>query len=162
MKLEGVRVLDLSRFLPGPYIGLVMADHGAEVIKVESGTGDTSRANGPFRDDDPDHLWAGYFVSLNRGKKSIQLDLKTDAGTSAFRKLVATADVVVENFRPGVMERLGLSYEALAVENPRLVYAAIRDRKSTRLDSSPEQISYASFPMETTTTPHTINKLAQS
>ncbi|MDW4551553.1 CoA transferase [Defluviimonas sp. D31] len=137
--LEGIRVLDLSRMLSGPYCTMLLADHGAEVIKIEDRTGDTSRQNGPFRDDDPNHDWAGYFVSLNRSKKSVQLDLKTEAGKTAFRALAATADVVVENFRPGVMERLGLSYESLAELNPRLVYAAIRGFGDPRSGTSPYQ-----------------------
>ena len=124
--LEGVRVLDLSRMLSGPYCTMMLADHGAEVIKVEGPEGDTSRGNGPFRNDDPGREWAGYYVSLNRSKKSVMLDLKSEEGKAAFRALAATSDVVVENFRPGVMERLGLSYESLAELNPRLVYAAIR------------------------------------
>ncbi|MBL9053239.1 MAG: CoA transferase, partial [Tabrizicola sp.] len=86
--LAGLRVLDLSRMLSGPYATMMLADHGAEVIKVEDATGDTSRANGPFRDDDPDHDWAGYFVSLNRSKKSVVLDLKSEAGKSSLRQMV--------------------------------------------------------------------------
>jgi crotonobetainyl-CoA:carnitine CoA-transferase CaiB-like acyl-CoA transferase/flavin reductase (DIM6/NTAB) family NADH-FMN oxidoreductase RutF len=140
--LKGLRVLDLSRMLSGPYCTMHLADHGAEVIKIESMAGDTSRGNGPFRADDPNHDWAGYFVSLNRGKKSVQLDLKTADGRADFRKLAATADVIVENFRPGVMERLGLSYEVLAEENPRLVYAAIRGFGDPRSGTSP----YANWP----------------
>ncbi|MGB7322315.1 MAG: CoA transferase [Albidovulum sp.] len=137
--LKGIRVLDLSRMLSGPYCTMMLADHGAEVIKIEGPEGDTSRNNGPFRDDDPDHAWAGYFVSLNRSKKSVMLDLKSDEGKVAFRALAATADVVVENFRPGVMERLGLSYESLAEANPRLVYAAIRGFGDPRSGVSPYQ-----------------------
>ncbi|MGB3147619.1 MAG: CoA transferase, partial [Paracoccaceae bacterium] len=137
--LKGIRVLDLSRMLSGPYCTMMLADHGAEVIKIEDRQGDTSRQNGPFRDDDPAQEWAGYFVSLNRSKKSVQLDLKTEAGKTAFRALAATADVVVENFRPGVMERLGLSYESLAAANPRLVYAAIRGFGDPRSGQSPYQ-----------------------
>ena len=140
--LNGVRVLDLSRMLSGPYCTMMLADHGAEVIKIESGTGDTSRANGPFRDDDPDHLWAGYFVSLNRSKKSVTLDLKTPDGKAAFCTLVRDANVLVENFRPGVMERLGLSYEYLATLNPRLVYGAVRGFGDPRSGQSP----YADWP----------------
>jgi (E)-2-((N-methylformamido)methylene)succinate hydrolase len=135
--LQGIRVLDLSRMLSGPYCTMMLADHGAEVIKIEDPEGDTSRANGPFRDDDPHHDWAGYFVSLNRSKKSVVLDLKSAEGKAAFRALAATADVVVENFRPGVMERLGLSYESLAEANPRLVYAAIRGFGDPRSGASP-------------------------
>ena len=140
--LSGLRVLDLSRMLSGPYCTMMLADHGAEVIKIEGRDGDTSRANGPFRADDPDHDWAGYFVSLNRSKKSVVLDLKSDSGRVQFLQLVRCADVVVENFRPGVMERLGLSYEVLAAENPRLVYAAIRGFGDPRSGASP----YANWP----------------
>lgn len=140
--LKGLRVLDLSRMLSGPYCTMHLADHGAEVIKIEAGTGDTSRGNGPFRDDDPEHNWAGYFVSLNRGKKSIQLNLKTEEGKQQFRALAATADVIVENFRPGVMDRLGLSFETLSAANPKLVYAAIRGFGDPRTGASP----YADWP----------------
>lgn len=135
--LKGLRVLDLSRMLSGPYCTMHLADHGAEVIKIEGGSGDTSRGNGPYRSDDPTQDWAGYFVSLNRGKKSIQLDLKSADGKANFRRLAATADVIVENFRPGVMERLGLSYETLAADNPKLVYAAIRGFGDPRSGASP-------------------------
>lgn len=140
--LKGLRVLDLSRMLSGPYCTMMLADHGAEVIKIEGNSGDTSRNNGPYREDDPEREWAGYFVSLNRNKKSVKLDLKSASGKAAFRELAATADVVVENFRPGVMERLGLSYESLAAENPRLVYAAIRGFGDPRSGESP----YATWP----------------
>ncbi|SFE99409.1 Crotonobetainyl-CoA:carnitine CoA-transferase CaiB [Sulfitobacter brevis] len=135
--LKGLRVLDLSRMLSGPYCTMHLADHGAEVIKIEGADGDTSRGNGPFSDDDPSQDWAGYFISLNRGKKSIQLDLKSPDGKANFRKLAATADVIVENFRPGVMERLGLAYETLAADNPKLVYAAIRGFGDPRTGQSP-------------------------
>ena len=128
--------------LSGPYCTMMLADHGAEVIKVESPGGDTSRSNGPFRDDDEDRRWAGYFVSLNRSKKSVRLDLKSDAGRKSARALVRDVDVVVENFRPGVMERLGLGYEDLAELNPRLVYAAIRGFGDPRTGESP----YADWP----------------
>ena len=117
--LNGVRVLDLSRMLSGPYCTMMLSDHGAEVIKIESGTGDSSRLNGPFRKDDPKQEWAGYFVSLNRSKKSVDIDLKSQEGKEAFLSLVTSADVVVENFRPGVMERLGLSYrDIVRIEPP--------------------------------------------
>ena len=135
--LNGIRVLDLTRMLSGPYCTMMLADHGAEVIKIESETGDSSRANGPFRDDDPKQEWAGYFVSLNRSKKSIKLDLKTEIGKENFKELVKQADVIVENFRPNVMERLGLQYEELAKINPRLVYGAIRGFGDPRSGESP-------------------------
>ena len=140
--LAGLRVLDLSRMLSGPYATMMLADHGAEVIKVEDAHGDTSRANGPFRDDDPGQDWAGYFVSLNRSKKSVVLDLKSESGKTTLRQMVAHADILVENYRPGVMERLGLPYESLAQINPRLVYAAIRGFGDPRTGASP----YANWP----------------
>ncbi|VDC24943.1 CoA transferase [Pseudogemmobacter humi] len=140
--LSGLRVLDLSRMLSGPYATMMLADHGAEVIKIEDAGGDTSRKNGPFREDDPDQDWAGYFVSLNRSKKSVRLDLKSEAGKAALRGMVRSADVLIENFRPGVMERLGLSYESLSTINPRLVYAAIRGFGDPRSGASP----YAGWP----------------
>jgi crotonobetainyl-CoA:carnitine CoA-transferase CaiB-like acyl-CoA transferase/flavin reductase (DIM6/NTAB) family NADH-FMN oxidoreductase RutF len=140
--LRGLRVLDLSRMLSGPYATMMLADHGAEVLKIEDAQGDTSRMNGPYRDDDPGKEWAGYFVSLNRSKKSLQLDLKSEDGRQTLRRLVRTADVLVENYRPGVMERLGLSYESLAEINPRLVYAALRGFGDPRTGESP----YAKWP----------------
>ena len=124
--LSGVKVLDLTRMLSGPYCTMLLADNGAEVLKVEDSNGDTSRHSGPFRADDIAKLWSGYFVSLNRNKKSIVLNLKNKADKCKFKFLVKTTDVLVENFRPGVMERLGLDYEKLTQINPRLVYGAIR------------------------------------
>lgn len=135
--LSGIRVLDFSRMLSGPYCTMMLADHGAEVIKIESPDGDTSRSNGPYRADDAGQEWAGYFVSLNRNKKSIVLDLKSEEAKHQIRELVRTSHVVVENFRPGVMERLGLGYEELASENPGLVYAAIRGFGDPRSGESP-------------------------
>lgn len=135
--LSGIRVLDLGRMLSGPYCTMMFADHGAEVIKIEDQGGDTSRSNGPFRSDDTDREWAGYFVSLNRNKKSVVLDLKSAKGKQALLDLVKTADVLFENFRPGVMERLGLGYEILAGHNPKLVYATIRGFGDPRSGKSP-------------------------
>jgi alpha-methylacyl-CoA racemase len=112
--LAGLRVLDLTRLLPGGYCTLLLADHGADVIKVEdTGAGDYARADPPS------------FASLNRGKRSVQLDLKSEAGRLAFLRLVASADVVVESFRPGVMDRLGVGFSVLREANPSLVYCAI-------------------------------------
>ena len=128
--------------LSGPYCTMMLADHGAEVIKIEGPDGDTSRSNGPWRADDETRDWAGYFVSLNRSKKSMVLDLKTDEAKATIRTLVRSSHVLVENFRPGVMERLGLGYEELAQENPALVYAAIRGFGDPRSGESP----YASWP----------------
>jgi crotonobetainyl-CoA:carnitine CoA-transferase CaiB-like acyl-CoA transferase len=119
--LAGVRVLDLTRVLAGPSASLALADLGAEVIKVEPpGTGDETRTFPPFREGE-----SHYFLSVNRGKKSIVVDLKTDAGAALVRDIAARCDVLIENYRPGVMERLGLGYEALAAINPRLIYCAI-------------------------------------
>ena len=123
--LSGLKVLDLSRMLSGPYCTMMLADHGAEVIKIESPTGDTSRKTGPFKIEDYEKKWSGYFVSLNRNKKSIVIDLKSEDGKKKFLNLVEKADVLVENFRPGVMDKLGLGFNKLKEINSRLVYAAI-------------------------------------
>lgn len=117
----GVRVLDLSRVLAGPFCGMLLADMGADVIKLEiPGRGDDSRQFPPFLDDE-----SMYYVNLNRGKRSITVNLKADEGKRLFVELVKRCDVVLENFRPGTMEHLGLGYEELRKVNPRLVYAAI-------------------------------------
>jgi crotonobetainyl-CoA:carnitine CoA-transferase CaiB-like acyl-CoA transferase len=119
----GLRFLDLSRLLPGPYCSLLFADLGAEVIKVEEpGRGDYARRTPPFWGESD---VGAYFLLLNRNKKSVSIDLKTEAGKAVFLRLVATADVLLESFRPGVMARLGLGWEALREANPRLVYCAI-------------------------------------
>lgn len=119
--LAGLTVLDLTRVLAGPYATLVLADLGARVVKVETpGIGDDSRAFGPFVNDR-----SAYFLSLNRGKESIALNLKDDAHRQTFEALVATADVLVENYRPGTLAKLGYPWEILEALNPRLVYAAI-------------------------------------
>ncbi|HDJ21911.1 MAG TPA: CoA transferase, partial [Candidatus Bathyarchaeota archaeon] len=119
--LLGIRVLDMSRVLAGPFTGMLLADMGAEVIKLEvPGRGDDSRAFPPFREG-----VSMYYVNLNRGKKSITLNLKKPEGRELFKGLVAKSDVLLENFRPGTMERLGLGYEELRRVNPRLIYAAI-------------------------------------
>jgi crotonobetainyl-CoA:carnitine CoA-transferase CaiB-like acyl-CoA transferase len=121
MKLEGIRVIDLSVFLPGPYLTLAMADHGAEVIKIEPpGEGDPGRHIG--LSDGPSTV---FFKNLNRGKKSVVLDLKRPADRDALIALCESADVVVESFRPGTVARLGLGYEAVRARNPRIVYCAI-------------------------------------
>ncbi len=121
MDLSGVRVLDLSRVLAGPYCSMILADLGAEVIKVEMpGRGDDSRAFPPFLRGE-----SLYYINLNRGKRSITLNLKHPEGRRIFLELVKRSDVLLENFRPGTMERLGLGYEDLKKVNPRLIYAAI-------------------------------------
>jgi crotonobetainyl-CoA:carnitine CoA-transferase CaiB-like acyl-CoA transferase len=121
MKLEGIRVIDLSVFLPGPYLTLAMADHGAEVIKVEPpGEGDPGRHIG--LSDGPSTV---FFRNLNRGKKSIVVDLKDAAQREALLSLCETADVFVESFRPGAVDRLGVGYDAVRARNPRIVYCSI-------------------------------------
>lgn len=120
MKLEGLKVVDLSVFLPGPYLTMTLADHGAEVIKVEAPGGDPGRRIG--LSDGPESV---FFRTVNRGKRSVVLDLKSAAGRAALLRLVDEADVFVEAFRPGVMQRLGFHYEALSARNPRLVYCSI-------------------------------------
>ncbi len=119
--LDGIRVLDLTRLLPGGFCSGLLADLGAEVIKVEEpGRGDYLRWFPPLRVRE-----SGMFLVLNRNKKSITLNLKSETGAAVFRKLAATADVVLEGNRPGVMDRLGLGWDALRQVNPRLVYCAI-------------------------------------
>ena len=121
MKLEGLRVIDLSLFLPGPYLTLMLADHGAAVIKVEPpGEGDPTRHLGPR-----DGGETVYFRNLNRGKKSVVVDLKNPQDREALLRLCDTADVFVESFRPGVVERLGVGYEQVRARNPRIVYCSI-------------------------------------
>lgn len=121
LPLQGLKVLDLSRLLPGPYATLVLGDLGAQVDKVEDPEGgDYLRQMPPMRDGE-----SALFYALNRNKRSIALDLRSPEGVAALRRLVRGYDVLVESFRPGVMERLGLSYAALSEENPRLVYCAI-------------------------------------
>lgn len=119
--LQGVRVLDLSRLLPGPFLTMVLADMGADVVKVEDPRiGDYLRALPPGKAG-----IAGRFLAVNRGKRSLALDLKAAAGRDAFLKLVERADVVVESFRPGVMDKLGVSYAVLAERNPKIVVCSI-------------------------------------
>jgi len=121
MKLEGLRVIDLSLFLPGPYLTLALAEHGAEVIKVEPpGEGEPTRHLG--LSDGPSTV---YFRSLNHGKKSVVLDLKKPEEREALLKLCESADVFVESFRPGVVDRLGVGYEQVRARNPRIVYCSI-------------------------------------
>jgi crotonobetainyl-CoA:carnitine CoA-transferase CaiB-like acyl-CoA transferase len=119
--LAGVRVLDLTRVLAGPFCAMALGDMGADVIKIEEpGKGDDTRSWPPFVGGE-----ATYFMAVNRNKRSMTLNLKAPAGQEVFRKLVRKSDVVVENFRPGTMERLGFGYPALATLNPKLVYCSI-------------------------------------
>jgi crotonobetainyl-CoA:carnitine CoA-transferase CaiB-like acyl-CoA transferase len=119
--LQGIRVLDFSRILAGPYCTMVLGDMGAEIIKVERpGTGDETRAWGPFVGGE-----SAYFMCVNRNKKSVTVDLSTPDGQTISRDLAAQSDVLVENFRPGTMEKLGLGYDDLRAINPRMVYCSI-------------------------------------
>ena len=121
--LEGLRVADFSRVLAGPYATMLLADLGADVIKIERpGVGDETRAWHPPADDDGTST---YFLSVNRNKRSVVLDLTTESGREQARALVAESDVLVENFRPGTMERLGLGHQELRARHPRLVYCSI-------------------------------------
>jgi crotonobetainyl-CoA:carnitine CoA-transferase CaiB-like acyl-CoA transferase len=119
-KLAGIKVVDLSQFLPGPMLTVMMADQGAQVIKVEPAAGDPARAQAPF--ENGHSVW---FANLNRGKTSVVLDLKSEAGKAALRDLIRDSDVFVEGFRPGVMARLGFGWEAVRALNPRIVYCSI-------------------------------------
>jgi crotonobetainyl-CoA:carnitine CoA-transferase CaiB-like acyl-CoA transferase len=119
--LRGIRVLDLTRVLAGPFCSMTLSDLGAEVIKVEiPGRGDDTRAFPPYIDGE-----SSYFMSLNRGKKSVTMNLKDDDATEAFHRIAEKCDVVLENFRPGVTARLGVDYETLSRLNPRLIYCSI-------------------------------------
>lgn len=126
--LAGIRVVDLSRVLAGPYCAQLLADYGAEVIKVEQpGAGDQTRAWGPpWADGNPsgDRLSA-YFLSANRNKRAMTLNLKSDEGRAIALRLISAADVVIENFTPGTLDKMGLGYETLAAANPRLILCSI-------------------------------------
>ncbi|HKT99423.1 MAG TPA: CoA transferase [Paraburkholderia sp.] len=134
--LDGLVVLDLTAMLAGPYCTMMLADQGARVIKIEPPGGDKTRRNGPHLDGAlrlEEGGFGGYFGSTNRNKESLVIDLKSPHGRALFLRIVEKADVVIENYRAGVMERLGLSYERLNEVNPRLVYGALRgfgDRRS--------------------------------
>ena len=119
-KLSGIKVIDLSLFLPGPMLTMMMADQGAEVWKVEPAAGDPARDQAPFQGGQS--VW---FRGLNRGKKSVVLDLKSDEGKNRLCDMIADADVFVEGFRPGVMARLGFDYAAVSACNPAIVYCSI-------------------------------------
>ena len=120
--LSGIRVLDFTRVLAGPFATMVMADLGAEVVKVElPGQGDDSRGFGPFVGD----RRSAYFLSVNRGKQSVTIDLRTEAGRDLALRMAEQVDVLVENFRPGSMDRFGLGYEQVSARNPRIVYASV-------------------------------------
>jgi crotonobetainyl-CoA:carnitine CoA-transferase CaiB-like acyl-CoA transferase len=136
--LKGLKVLDFTQALAGPFCTQQLSDLGAEVVKVEGlDGGDLIRKSGPFHEADPEHRWSGYFQSINRGKQSIAVDLKSAEGVALIKRLIPSFDVVVENFRAGVMDRFGLAYETLAALNPKLVYCAIRGFGDPRTGDSP-------------------------
>jgi crotonobetainyl-CoA:carnitine CoA-transferase CaiB-like acyl-CoA transferase len=121
VKLEGVKVVDLSSFLPGPTVTQMMADHGANVVRVESlGEGEPNRRIGQRRGDE-----TVYFACTHRGKQSLSLNLKDSRGVELFMELVQSADVIVESFRPGVVARLGVDYDQVVKVKPDIVYASI-------------------------------------
>ena len=140
--LATLRVLDLTQALAGPFCTMLLADLGADVIKVEPPAGDMTRFVGPFTVEDTLRAYGGYFASINRGKRSIVLDLKQTPDRDVVLHLATTVDVVVENSRAGVMDRLGIGYETLAAANSKLVYAAIRGFGDPRTGESP----YGSWP----------------
>jgi alpha-methylacyl-CoA racemase len=126
LPLEGIKVLDLSRLLPGGFCSLLLADFGADVVKVEdTGMGDYIRFSPPYYEGAHDSAKSALFLSLNRNKRSIRLDLKHERGREALLALVREHDIVLESFRPGVLDRLGVGYERMREENPGIVYCAI-------------------------------------
>ncbi|WP_431027581.1 CaiB/BaiF CoA transferase family protein [Lysinibacillus sp. LZ02] len=144
LPLDHIKILDLSRLLPGPYCTQVLADFGADVIKIEEPElGDYMR----WENEKLDDAGGAMFHSLNRNKRSITLDLKSEYGKQIFKELVKTADVVLESFRPGVMERLGLSYEVLNTINEKLIYCAITGFGQTGpyMDMPGHDVNYLSY-----------------
>ena len=137
--LDDLRVLDLTQVLAGPYCTMLLADMGADVVKIERPGGDLIRPNPPFVDDPDAEAYGGYFQSVNRGKRSITLDLGADDDREAFLSLVERADVVVENYRAGTMESFDLGYETLVEHNPELIYSSIRGFGDPRTGESPRQ-----------------------
>lgn len=122
LPLQGIRVLDVSQVMAGPFACMLLADLGADVIKVEPPDGDQTRGAMGFKMKGPDSMG---FLNMNRNKRSLTLDLKTEEGKKVFFELVKTADVIVENYRPGVVQRLGIDYESVQKINPKIVYASI-------------------------------------
>src|SRR5436189_2994066 len=118
--LDGLRVIDLTRVVAGPFCTMMLGDMGAEVLKIEEPQhGDDSRAWAPYI-----HGWGSFYLALNRSKKSVALDLKSAQGAEALTRLVETADVLIENFRPGSLAELGFDYRSVAALNPRLIYCS--------------------------------------
>ena len=135
--LSGVRVIDLTQALAGPFCTMFLADLGADVIKIEPPEGDAARYSEPFDQGDSEHAFGGYFASINRNKRGMVLDLKQAGDRDTLLRLAGGADAIVENYRAGVMDRLGLSFERLHERNPRLVYGAIRGFGDPRSGESP-------------------------
>lgn len=125
--LRGIKVVELARILAGPWIGQTLADLGADVIKVESPQGDDTRGWGPpfISDEDGEDRDAAYFHSCNRGKRSITVDFRTEEGQEVVRRLIADADILIENFKVGGLAKYGLDYEALSAINPKLIYCSV-------------------------------------
>ncbi len=145
LPLEGIRVLDLSRLLPGGFCSLLLADFGADVLKVEdTGMGDYIRWSPPYHAGVHESARSALFLALNRNKRSIRLDLKHERGREALLALVREYDVVLESFRPGVLERLGVGYERMREENPGLVYCAISGygQDGPKRDASGHDMNY--------------------
>ncbi|HEY2398046.1 MAG TPA: CoA transferase [Solirubrobacteraceae bacterium] len=145
LPLQGIRVLDLTRLLPGGFCSLLLADFGADVLKVEdTGMGDYIRWSPPFYDGAHESARSALFLSLNRNKRSIRLDLKHERGREALLRLVREHDVVLESFRPGVLDRLGVGYERMREENPGIVYCAISGygQDSPKREASGHDMNY--------------------
>ena len=145
LPLEGIRVLDLSRLLPGGFCSLLLADFGADVLKVEdTGMGDYIRWSPPYYEGAHESARSALFLSLNRNKRSIRLDLKHDRGREVLLRLVREYDVVLESFRPGVLDRLGVGYERMREENPGLIFCAISGygQDGPKRDASGHDMNY--------------------
>jgi alpha-methylacyl-CoA racemase len=145
LPLEGIRVLDLSRLLPGGFCSLLLADFGAEVLKVEdTGMGDYIRWSPPYVEGAEDSAKSALFLALNRNKRSIRIDLKQERGREVLLRLVAEHDVVLESFRPGVLDRLGVGYERMREVNPGIVYCAISGygQSGPKRDASGHDMNY--------------------
>jgi alpha-methylacyl-CoA racemase len=145
LPLEGIRVLDLSRLLPGGFCSLLLADFGADVLKVEdTGQGDYIRWAPPYYENAEGSAKSAMFLALNRNKRSIRIDLKSEAGREVLLRLAREYDVLLESFRPGVMDRLGVGYERLREENPGIVYCAITGYGQTgpKRDASGHDMNY--------------------
>jgi crotonobetainyl-CoA:carnitine CoA-transferase CaiB-like acyl-CoA transferase len=145
LPLQGIRVLDLSRLLPGGFCSLLLADFGADVLKVEdTGMGDYIRWSPPYYEGAHESARSALFLSLNRNKRSIRLDLKNERGREALLRLVREYDVVLESFRPGVLDRLGVGYERMREENPGIVYCALSGygQDGPKRDASGHDMNY--------------------